>query len=823
MSEDLKRMQEEAARQRQLSIQRQQEILRQQREAAAAEATKAAERQRQLAATQAIEARREPKPLTQTMTTGAERTVTRLQEQASQARTRLEQAQQAKAVTQAAQVVTPAKQLAAVKQSVKAAENTLKQAEQFKYGWGQKIQWGDKTYDLGTTSGWKDYQQALREAKSDVNKARNAVKLVESARWSEETSRKARDVVDSANAVIRRGNKIIAQQNVNVERLAEANKKLLEAKFTHDYKPKTKEEYYREQTGDIYGQLTALVLNDVVDKRQAEDAIRRAAPAYLSTAQNEDKLEKWLVELDRLTRDAERRAEWKAQEGKSYADRMKPENRPTTKQLAARLEHLSLSAGGGAVKAAPYVVLGAAGGPLVAGLIAAHGAAQFVDPKTRYEVAVFVGAHPEEFFASVAGALAAGMAVGKAQQMWGKYKAQLKLKERQALEAKWDKLIDDYTYLEQRMGSEFPSRVEKAQLKAKYLRDYPDAFEKMIDDYAYREQIKGAEFPSRVAETPGDKGPYVKTMPPGSDAWQEYIFKNMLKRMDGSDVAEFMKKQRAGMMLEMDGELTPTFVDELVSKYPELRDPFLHPAFRDPNVLNKSNLVARVTAENIQPWMLDPSVVNKANLVARLPQGAQVSPLLVSALAIVAQQGYITDKQIKQLIKNNNKLIEYYKSVNVQLPTTWNINDLKNIQLSEAAMLVAQMPVQTTDQAYMQEYAQELVQVAEQMPVEGVDTVPVEPTPTEPTPTPTKTPPTTKTPPFVPTIPQNEEEKIKKLGALRFYMGSKRGFRVILKYPSGSKETVRVEARTYVEAMSMAQRARAPRKEMPVEVDLWPA
>jgi len=58
---------------------------------------------------------------------------------------------------------------------------------------------------------------------------------------------------------------------------------------------------------------------------------------------------------------------------------------------------------------------------------------------------------------------------------------------------------------------------------------------------------------------------------------------------------------------------------------------------------------------------------------------------------------------------------------------------------------------------------------------------------------------------------------------LKFYQGKKTGYRVVLTYPSGSKERLQVEARSYVEAMSMAARARSPRKEMPIQADIYPA
>ena len=352
MSEDVRRMQEAAERQTRqtlLQAQQQAEIQRQQ---------KAAQAARSLKGVKQIEARY--------IVTGAERVGQPASPEITKA-------------TEAAAATVTAKTVQAATQIITQAQQALTQAEALSESWGAKIQWGDKTYDLSTTKGWKDYKQAIRDAKSDLTKAAAAVERYELDRWKEATSKKTAKIVKDANRVIEQANKIIEQQNIEAQKIAEANRKLIEAKFTHDIKPKTQAEYYKEQVDDIYGQLTALVLNDVIDKKQAEDAIRQATPAYLATARTENEFEKWMAELDRLTKDAEKRAEWKAQKGVAYKDRMKPENRPTPAQLAARLEHIALSMTGGAVRATPYIVLGAAGGPLTSGLVMASSVARFVD------------------------------------------------------------------------------------------------------------------------------------------------------------------------------------------------------------------------------------------------------------------------------------------------------------------------------------------------------------------------------------------------------------------------------------------------------------
>ncbi len=71
------------------------------------------------------------------------------------------------------------------------------------------------------------------------------------------------------------------------------------------------------------------------------------------------------------------------------------------------------------------------------------------------------------------------------------------------------------------------------------------------------------------------------------------------------------------------------------------------------------------------------------------------------------------------------------------------------------------------------------------------------------------------------TLKEKKGQEDQKLGALRFYIGANRGFRVVFTYPRGGKESVRVQASSYPEAMSVAQGARQPKRDAPVEVNIW--
>ena len=69
--------------------------------------------------------------------------------------------------------------LTLVKQRIEEAREAIKQAESYKQAVGSTVTWGEQTYNLGTTQGWKDYQQAVREAKSEVRTAERQVKQYE--------------------------------------------------------------------------------------------------------------------------------------------------------------------------------------------------------------------------------------------------------------------------------------------------------------------------------------------------------------------------------------------------------------------------------------------------------------------------------------------------------------------------------------------------------------------------------------------------------------------------------------------------------------------
>lgn len=632
-------------------------------------------------------------------------------------------------------------------QSISNARKTIETAESYSQDFGKEIKWGDKTYDLGTTAGWKEYKQAIRDAKSKLKKHEGQVTRYKTSVRSAEVSRKANTVIKAANNVITRSNVLIKQSNETRKMLYEVRKKLIEQdlRLKHGFTKKSPGEYYGDQINETLIQLTDQINNDIKDPEKAKETLKAIAPMYFTTVKKEDQIEKLFETIEKKKRDAESRAEWDKVTG-YYSGK-----RPTPAQLSARLEHLALSSSDSFIKTLPIATLAVAGGPLVAGFIGAASIATFVDPKTRYETAVFIGAHPEEFYASIAGSLAAGLSVAKAKQLWGRY---------------------------------------STQIKTSQLQKYNEKFDKLIDDYAYLEQQKGAEFPSRLTQAPGDE-PYVLTRGPGEDAWTDFVLRKFMQGLSKDDMAKWLQEQKPTLLLDLEntGKLTPVPLEDLITKYPELKDPFIHPAFQDPNLLNRADLVARIPGSKIQ-----------------------MTPLLAAALARASKQGYLTDADLTELIKSNIGTLEEVKTFDLTVP--WSAQDVKTIELTDALNLMGQIPEDITEVTPVQTTIQEPVQLTE--PIEEVTPI-EEPAPIivpEPTP-PTEPPP--KTP--RPLLTAKDREAMKRV-RLQLFNGPISKYTAKFNYRRGKAQSVTVKARSFIEAMNKAQRKRQLTKRHPSSVEL---
>ena len=179
----------------------------------------------------------------------------------------------------------------------------------------------------------------------------------------------------------------------------------------------------------------------------------------------------------------------------------------TPSELVARVKHLSLSALMGGAKALPYIIAGTVGGPIVGGLLASSAAVSLAS--NFGATSTYIKAHPEEFAATLLGAVAAGYSVTKIKSVYTKYKTSITIKQRRLIEDELDKMIDDIAYKEQNMGAKFPTERPKGvyspdQIKAwnsdsfdqymaeSFFSKNPEAFKKWVLEQNTAILIRGA-------------------------------------------------------------------------------------------------------------------------------------------------------------------------------------------------------------------------------------------------------------------------------------------------------------------------------------------
>jgi len=260
------------------------------------------------------------------------------------------------------------------------------------------------------------------------------------------------------------------------------------------------------------------------------------------------------------------------------------------------------------------------------GLVSGLGVASMARRENRRAMARYIEKHPQQFLGELAGSILAGATVDQAAKAFKAYTRNVKLRQRRALEEKWDRMIDDINYLQQQYGAEFPSRLKF------------EGFEFFYDPKTGR--FKPVELWGKAKEPPpglGKKPPKVETLrlTQVGDDW-------VLVTESGGTTT--VKKLLKGDV-KVEQISAPGGWPQLVEKYPQLAEPWLHPAFRDPNVLNKADLVARM-ARNRANW----------------------STLLAAVLARAAAQGYITEAQIKQMIRQNSRVLEKLEQRNIEPP-----------------------------------------------------------------------------------------------------------------------------------------------------------
>ena len=493
-----------------------------------------------------------------------------------------------------------------------------------------------------------------------------------------------------------------------------------------------------------------------------------------------------------------------------------PDKDENINKVKARFAHMAMASAEGFVKTLPLAALGTvggAGGAVVVTLMGAATAASMLNPANRKALDQFVTEHPQEFMATLSGALLAGVSVSEVRSAFKAHTKNMKLKERRAFEKKWDEIIDDVNFKEQIKGSEFPSNIDK-KLQAIEKANARKAAEKIINDPAYFEQQLGAEFPSRAIEVPTPTGDKIWVSNPiNADDEIMYNFVMGLSKDNPGDVVnKFWKDAKANNMAMWydatgEGVFDSITVPDLVNKYPGLKEPYINPALLDPTVVNRAGIVSKNPSTWFNPATLDPSLFNKADIVARV--GTSQPSMMTVALAVYSSQGYITKEQLDALIKANQVHINALKELGVQIPSDYTDASLREKSLSD--------------------FVQDVEEIAETIQDTPDPIPPPDPTPTPP-PKQRKTPPPPEPPKTVEETPPPETQRLLGLSRsdvekrramnLSLHSGKKMLYRV--NYPDLKQVIGPLEARSLPDALGKAQRQRRTAKKLPrtIIVDL---
>jgi len=579
-------------------------------------------------------------------------------------------------------------------------------------------------------------QSQIGQTKKQQTELKNTIKQIEATRIQLQTKRQTiKNIKETAEKIKKIRDEVIEKAG-----------KITGAKTSKEEKSR-----YAKQVDSQVDFMAQLIAADVVDKKQAEKLIKELTPVAAGSVTTEDHAEKFMKKVENKLKYYENLADYKQDIG--IKELTGPNKKENINKVKARFAHITMSAAIGTVLAVPTTALAVAGSPAVGGFIAAASVATLANPENRAQLGEFIEQHPQEFIYGLLGSVLGGVAVSEASKAFKLHTKNMKLKDRRALEKQWDKLIDDYAYMEQRKGAEFPSRAI----------EIPEPYGNQI-----------------IVSDPLD---------PEAQILRNFI-QNVAERNEPQAIQDFFKTMKnSDMALYYDaggGKLDTMTIPELLNKYPGLKEPYFNPTL-DPNILGKADIVAR----------------------SGVP-GVNFTPLLGAALAEAARKGYLTDEDIKRLIKQNAKLIEQLKEQGVQIPK--NFLKLGELSFTEIAEIVEQAPEETPTQ--IPDITQTSIQ--EQEPEEIVIPVPEPPGTTPETPLDTSEP-LDPTPPL--RLSAADQKKRREMN-LSFFMGSKAVYVVTYGYPRGKGDSVTVEARSLPDAMNTAQRVKSPTRYLPNFVDI---
>lgn len=446
-------------------------------------------------------------------------------------------------------------------------------------------------------------------------------------------------------------------------------------------------------------QLAELIHGDIYNKEDAEDYINQLRPLVTSsTTPTPDPLgDLWSATREKLG-ELEKGAQWEKGRG---AYHMVPPSRVSPEVMQARLVHLALSATVGAATTLPYVVLGTVGGPVVGGLVLAAMMAGLLNPANREAMADFVKKHPEEFVAGLLGSLAAGVGVSAIKKAYTSYKNEIPNALQKQIDMQLKTDVPDLPSIDEGLLAEAANEVSnpgKLWEKATSRGELPSW------DSALAERIFKSMSPEEIIQLFNEEKKYFGDLSAvdtnvllkkvltdlrsslGAEKFklleetapwtsEEQIAARFLKGLSPEDVKTYLDgSDYQVLMLARDGSYTPQTVGSLILNYPELADLGVTPIYQPYG--------ANVPA-SIRPYIVS---------IPGTP-GMSVSPLLIAALAKVAQQGYISEEDIESLIRQNKIELSTYKDFLSEVQVPWTYEDLVGLTLPDIAQLTVPVVV----------------------------------------------------------------------------------------------------------------------------------
>lgn len=268
--------------------------------------------------------------------------------------------------------------------------------------------------------------------------------------------------------------------------------------------------------------------------------------------------------------------------------------------------------------------------------------------------------------------------------------------------------------------------------------------------------------------------------------FEETVYTKFVSKLDPESALKFAKSADAVLYWGSGDEYgMPMSIYDLTELHPSLDKPM---AIYLPNV-------RRLTPKY-------------ADLITKVPgeKGMYVMPSVVAAMSLIAQQGYITEEDIQNLIKSIEN--QNFKIDLDEITVPWSDEYLETITVPDVIAIVDSIPITVTTP---------IIESATDLTIDPITDFEFElDIPQIPPEEPYEVPPP-KEPKFG-MIPKSDA-KMRRFRA-KLLHGPKSKYNVDFHYRRKEKQSVTVEARSYPEALSRAQRVRRITHELPNMVDM---